>query len=321
MSRHFSVLVIVSLACVLLISSAAAATARNGRIVFEADVHGLPQLFTISPDGTGLKKVTHNPLGAEHAVWSRDGSSLLFVLHTRGSDLIYSAKADGSNLTRVSAACSRQCLGDGFPVYSPDGARIAFERTFAPRGNNSAFEVAIFSMKPDGRDLVQLTQRNISSEDHEAQWLPNGKIAFTRLNTTAAPVGAGAIFLMNVDGKNTRELTPFSTNYPNDAKWSPDGSTLLFDATTGLNPSAPANVFTMRPDGTKRVQLTHFKDATVKAFVGAWSPDGKWIVWHRGGSGPVNKLFVMDASGRQLRQLTHMPHRMRPRVPAWGTAR
>src|SRR5258708_2993354 len=119
---------------------------------------------------------------------------------------------------------------------------------------------------------------------------------------------------MNADGTNVRHLTRFSIDFPNDAKWSRDGSRIVFDANSG----GTTNAFTSRPDGTDKAQLTHFKGVTAKAFVGAWSPDGKWIVWHRSGTGPLNQLFVMDTLGGHVRQLTHLPLGMNPLSPAWG---
>jgi Tol biopolymer transport system component len=96
--------------------------------VFSAEVRGVPQLFTFGADGRGLRQVTHAPLGAEHASWSPDGKYLVCVLRGERADLIYRANANGGGLTRLSPPCAGRCVGDGFPVYSRDGSKIAFER-------------------------------------------------------------------------------------------------------------------------------------------------------------------------------------------------
>lgn len=325
-------LIVGSFPCVVVIPSAtasrpaflglaragAAAAVRDGRIVFQANAHGVPQLFTINPDGSGLRQVTHAALGAEHATWSPDGARLVFEVNEIASPLLYGANVDGSGIVRLSPRCSGRCLGDGFPSFSRDGARIAFERTFA-LGSSAVPSIAIFTMNADGSNPVQLTQTKklTATEDHEAQWLFDGKIAFTRLKSGGS---SGAVFTMNADGTDVHQLTRFSVAYPDDAKWSPEGTSILFDNDSHPVSGRSANVFTMQPDGAGKTQLTHLTGGTVNAFVGAWSPDGKWIVWHRSGAGQLDQLFVMDAHGGHVRQLTHLPEGMRPQSPAWGTA-
>ena len=41
--------------------AAIAAAATNGRIAFQAFDDGFPRVFTIEPDGSGLRQVTHVP--------------------------------------------------------------------------------------------------------------------------------------------------------------------------------------------------------------------------------------------------------------------
>jgi hypothetical protein len=53
-------------------------------------------------------------------------------------------------------------------------------------------------MRSDGTDPVQITQRHLpaSSEDILASWSPDGrKLVFTRVNTTAEPVGHQTLFV------------------------------------------------------------------------------------------------------------------------------
>jgi Tol biopolymer transport system component len=290
----------------------------RGRIAFEAEVAGLPQIFIIGADGRGLRQLTRLPFGAEHPSWSPDGKTLAFVRGGERSDLVYRISADGSGLRRLSPSCSDGCLGDGFPVYSHDGAKIAFERETVA-GIASPIRIAIFTIKADGSDPVQVTPPRRRSEDHEPQWLPGDKIAFSRILTLGPSAGAGALFEVNADGAHARELTPFSHDYPNDAKWSPDGTEILFDR-GGEVSAGPVNVLTMRADGTDRRQVTHFKGTETKAFVGSWSPDGGWIVWHRSGRGRSNQLFITDAAGGRRRQLTFLPAGAKPQSPAWGAA-
>jgi tricorn protease-like protein len=58
------------------------------------------------------------------------------------------------------------------------------------------------------------------------------------------------------------------------------------------------DVYTMAPDGSDLVRLTTFGDV----FAPTWSPDGKQIAFARLGSN--HNIFVMDADGANIRQLT-----------------
>ena len=54
----------------------------SGRMVTlpgEIHVHANPQIFTVEPDGTGLRRLTWGPAFSESPAWSPDGSRLVFV--------------------------------------------------------------------------------------------------------------------------------------------------------------------------------------------------------------------------------------------------
>jgi Tol biopolymer transport system component len=61
------------------------------------------------------------------------------------------------------------------------------------------------------------------------------------------------------------------------------------------------DVYTMAPDGSDLVRLTTFGDV----FAPTWSPDGKQIAFARLGSN--HNIFVMDADGANIRQVTTGP--------------
>lgn len=68
---------------------------------------------------------------------------------------------------------------------------------------------------------------------------------------------------------------------------------------------AHMEIFEANPDGSGRKQLTrsHGYDAE-----GSYSPDGKHIVFCSNRSGTNNlELYIMDADGKNVRQLTHAP--------------
>jgi Tol biopolymer transport system component len=316
MNRRRTLILAAALAAVLFPAlSHASSSGKNGRIAFSAaTAQGLAQVFTVNPDGTRLRQITHGPLTAAQngLSWSPDGRGLLFtVFEGGGGDQTFKSRADGRGATDISPSCKGNCLGDDNPVYSPHGKKIAFERAFGPIVNDHASVVAIFTMKVDGSHLTQLTQTSTptTSEDHAADWSPDGtKIAFVRDNTTATPHNEGAIEVMNADGSNVRRLTPFRIDAA-DPHWSPNGKQILFNTYANATPGNSANLFTMRANGTHRAALTHYTGGTIQAFADGWSPNGRQILFHRvtfsGTDTQRGHFYILDLRSKHIRRLTH----------------
>lgn len=325
MRRMFIVLVAVG---AMVAAAASQATALrhtavpNGRILLQANVHGYTQLFTIEPDGTGLRQITHLKLqgdvqGAEQAAWSPDGSTIAFDSgygHTPQHEIsIFTIKPDGSSLRQLPLAVG---AFNGAPAYSPDGTMISFDQDAGP----SAPTVhGIYVAQADGSAPRRVTTgiATDNATDTKSHWSPDGQmLVFTRVDDS----GRTANFKVRLDGTELKQLTPWSMNAEN-AFWSPDGSKILFNSNSsdGPRPGKDANLFTMKPDGSGIVALTHFTGGDVQAYVDGWSPDGKWIVFHKTSS-TVDQLFVMDARGGHIRPLTHLPRSAQVKGGPWGTA-
>jgi Tol biopolymer transport system component len=294
--------------------------ATNGLILFQANVGYTPQIFTIRPDGSGLKQITKIPFkedtpGAEQADWSPDGKTIAFDAASAkgGSTIInvFTVAPDGSALSELPLAVPGY---NGAPSYSPDGTKIAFDQD---AGSAKPTVHGIFVANADGSDPHRLTTGIATKDayDTKADWSPDGKqITFTRVKSKTE----AAIFVVRTDGSGLKQLTPWKLDAAG-AAWSPDGSKLVFqtyyDSQLGKSP----NIFTMRPTGGKMIALTHFTGGDVQALGPAWSPDGTKIVWHKL-SPAVDQLFIMDAHGGHVRKLTKMPRGSTPSRAAWGTA-
>src|SRR5207247_8515365 len=138
------------------------------------------------------------------------------------------------------------------------------------------------------------------------------------------------IFIMDLATGKARRLSPGvgRTTCP---FFSPDGKKIIF-ASSHLDPEAKKHqeaeykqreedrkagkrrryqwdfdpymdIFEANPDGTGLKRLT---DATGYDAEGSYSPDGKQIVFCSKRDGNL-QLYIMDADGKNVRQLTHAP--------------
>jgi Tol biopolymer transport system component len=311
---------------------------RNGPIVFQRlDPHsGKTRLYTIRPDGSGLRAITLPGPNADKdslPEWSPDGRRILFRRFfnpgqpNETSDVLV-VRPDGTglrNLTRQS--CTGDCLSSDHTAWSPDGRRVAFERAVGPLpAAGPPPIVGIFVMNADGSNVRQLTQLepNSGTEDHVPTWSPDGRrIAFMRVNNTINPVNASAIYTIKPDGSDLRLVRRMPREWPGAGApdWSPDGSRLLFQTYCRKGncgqPAAGAQLFTIDPDGGRLRQLTHLPGNSYDA---GWSPDGKKIVLARNRAvGPEGDIYTINADGTNLRRLTHAPE-LDAHMPDWGPA-
>jgi Tol biopolymer transport system component len=297
-------------------------------------------VYKFTRDGTQGWPSTGPPAGGRdvHPSFSPNGRNVAFersrnAFTENEINQIYSVGV-GSGSIRQLTECSPagDCLGDDEPDWSPNGARIAFFRAKGPldENGNAAF-VAIFTMRRDGSDVQQVTQRmgGVGAEDHFPSWSPNGKrIAFERIDFSTGKAHA-KLYVVRADGTHLRRIDVPARVQPgaDEISWSPTGRRILFSTGCTFGFDCPARtlkeseIFSVRVDGSQLRQLTHTKHG--RAFSAAWSPNGKRIVFARhvgGGRDPfTDDLYTMRTRGGGLRRLTHAPKR-EPHHPDWESA-
>jgi len=299
----------------LLFASPAWATfpGANGQITFAAlPTPGAPgmQIYTIEPNGTGLRQITHLDGNATSPHWSPDGTRIVFELdHPTGEPLcsVEIMNADGSGLTDLTGS-QNGC--DATPSFSPDGTRIVFEH-FDDITNVDA----IWSMNTSGADrhlITTGTDNGVTAPEVS----PDGtKLSF--IDANGQPLGQ-ALFTSHIDGTGLRQLTPFTLDVGIKQSWAPDGSRITLTPNADFPDHLSPNVATINPDGSDLRYLTHYNAGGAAGFTGSYSPDGHWIVFrHQTKSTSTFGLFKIRPDGTQRALIAELP--FAPRFIDWGT--
>lgn len=126
------------------------------------DPKDVQDLWVMGITGSNLKRLTNGMNNAESRTWSPDGKQIAFNAVVRGIGQIFVINADGTGLRQLThnpgttpafapGGIFPTMRGDVTPAWSPDGTRIAYASDI---GGN--FD--IYTMKPDGSDVVQVTR-------------------------------------------------------------------------------------------------------------------------------------------------------------------
>lgn len=260
-----------------------------GHIYFVSDRDGNDEIYRINPDGTGLTRLTTDPASDDYPDISADGQHLLFISdrQQKSSDELYVMSPDGSNQAPIR---SGQTVYGETPRWSPDGTHVVF----------SAYDESYQKIVVHLLDLASGAVVTVAGSDHE-QWNPSfspegQKIVFSETFSDSS----AQIFVMNTNGSGKIQLTQNGGNrYP---FWSPDGNQILYISDDG-------NIHLMQVDGSHDAILGEGDWAS-------WSPDGQHIVFtsFRGGNG--GQMYIMSASGGDVRQLMQSP--AKNIRPVWG---
>ncbi|MCP3914602.1 MAG: S9 family peptidase [bacterium] len=236
--------------------------------------------------------------------------------------------ADGSRPRHLAEGSS--------PEWSPDGERIAFLREGKPQGSQ------IHVMWVATREVTQITR--IEEAPSGLRWSPTGdriafaqivdeksklfdlklpprpegakwaeeprvitRLAYRRDRSGYRPKGYRHLFVVDAEGGTPRQVTGGDYDH-SPGEWTADGEGLVF---SGLRVEdadwqvAEAEIYTVDVESGAMRQLTDRRGPDSGPRV---SPDGRWIAYTGydwlGDSYHVSKLYVMDTSGANVRELT-----------------
>jgi Tol biopolymer transport system component len=308
--RRLIVLVIVAALSVLGLMTvgggAANATTpgKNGLILFHADTGSGAQLYTIKPNGSHLRQLTHVDGEAAQADWSPDGRRIAFELADETHVGIAIMNADGTGIHDLTLTGFQ-----GQPAFTPDGHHLVYGCE-CPGGQG------IFIIRDDGTGRRRLTTNPFQFEgDEDANVSPDGKtVTFVRHKVDEL---LQALYAVNIDGSHLRQVVPYRYEVAVKHDWAPDGRHIVITTDADYPHGRSPNVATVRPDGTHLRLLTHYRGGAWGAFAGSYSPDGRWIVFRiENLQLEQYKLMKMYPDGSHRKLIARLP--FRPRASDWG---
>jgi Tol biopolymer transport system component len=201
----------------------------DGRtIAFDSDRDGNFEIYAMNPDGTSVRRLTNHPARDVSASWSPDATKIAFMSDRDGGFEVYVMNADGSGADRRSSTGT-----SWFPMWSPDGSRLAF---------HVGRDVHVAAS--DGSNLRRLTVD--PANGMYPSWSPDGeRIAFMSWRN-----GRTELFVMKADGSDQTKLLAMDSGDAIDPRWSPDGSRIVFVHLPGGMNSDERIIAVVNADGT-----------------------------------------------------------------------
>lgn len=260
-----------------------------GQIAFASDRNeGIPNIWLINVDGTGLVQLTDISEGACQPSWSPNGKQLVFVSPCKrrqetypGSGL-FIINADGSGLTPIRSPAG----GDFSPAWSPDGKRIAFVSLRV----SGVPQIFVYNLE-DG-SVTQLASNDLRSNTYPS-WSPDGaQIVY---------VGSeNQIRVMLADGTGRFLLARNAGDYKNSEPiWSPNGETVVFSQLIPNTSTVWLAAVPFSPEGGLPIKIPN-SDYFLEA---SFSPDGFWLA-ATGYPDGRRDLYIMTVSGVNRKALT-----------------
>ncbi|MCH8064008.1 MAG: PD40 domain-containing protein [Chloroflexi bacterium] len=208
--------------------------AAGNRIVFSSDRDEADELWSVSPDGSGLVRLTEHewsPMYYEPS-WSPDGEWLVFEARSSGggevgpAGEIWKVRADGSELTQ---------LTEGYDDRQPNWSH-ALNRVLFQRRGRGELDWNIYTMTHNGEDLRPATTSPLS--DTDASWSTDGKWIVYSSDNGALP--SPNIFVIPWEGGTPIRVTHSDVNEDAAPSWSPDGLWIAFESHDFEDEESPA---------------------------------------------------------------------------------
>ena len=179
---------------------------------------------------------------------------------------------------------------DNHATWSPDGTQLAYQ-------TRETGDWEIFLVDVASSETTNLTQ-NSTASDMYPNWTPDGLVVHFSTRS-----GQEALWVTNPADLTAEDLTSGDDCVPDyHPNWSPNDDYLAYRADC----AGSGDIWRLEFATDTRINLTVDSSATER--YPAWSPDGSQILFVSNREG-TEDIFVMDADGNNVRNLTDSPSR------------
>lgn len=281
----------------------------NGPIYFRVGGgDGGSHIEAVEPDGSEQRVVFEGePMRMAQIAWSPDGTRMAYqdpIADERG---IFVANPNGSDAVRLTEGAN-----DAWPSWSPDGTKIVFSSTrydpsiepCEPAGADATCPTDLYTIDVDGSKITRLTFD--PAAEYRARWSPTGDLIAFERNTEDPPLMRPAIFTMNPDGTDVRQVSTGDGGSDFWPSWSPDGSTIVFAAIRRED----LGIWAVDANGSNERRIL---GGTGAGYVDnpVWSPDGSLIAFVGNLSvddySPDDAVYVMRPDGTNVTPIADAP--------------
>ncbi len=280
-------------------------SAKGGLVALQCYAGGTFHIWTMHPDGTGLKQITFGHGDDREPRISPDGTAIAFTSDRSfaGSYDIWTVDLGTGKLKQITSAPADE-YG---PNWSPDGSGLAFISGTGIVGKSIEYI-----------ELSSGHQSTLASIDPAAGRLeapsfsPDGKkLAYIRFGGAGQSLDNAHLVVLGVNGGKASYTGKAIDTFPFPATWlsngqlvyTADGKILRTDLAAGSETaiSFTAAIPSFRPQYThKRYEFDSTAPRAVKGiFAPALSPDGKQVAFVA-----LNQLYVMRLGGKPV-AVTH----------------
>ena len=279
---------------ILFMSCGYETVSENG-VSFQRTDNDTCEIYSMNADGSDRINLTNNEVWDADPAPSPDGTKIAYVSNLGNDNAeILVMNPDGSGKSQLTD--NRDW--DSEPAWSPDGTQLVFV-TLRSREFSQ-----IKIMNVDGTGQTVLAESEVASEGYylSPNWSPLGtQIAYVREGFQGMECqGCSEIFVMNVDGSNSTQIT-HTNSWSQNPVWSPDGTRIAYE--TYLRPR-DIGILAINLDGSGSNELVNTEGWDAHP---SWSPDGKAMAFlsDRGQStiGEFD-IYVIGTNGKGLKRLS-----------------
>jgi TolB protein len=207
-------------------------------------------IYTVRPDGSGLRRLTSTPGYDAEGTLSPDGRTIVFTSVRDGDLDIYTMRTDGSQVRRL----THQLGYDGGPFFSHDGKLIVYRadhpadstpeaadyRRLLAQGVVRPSHMEIWVMNADGSNQHQVT--NLGGANFAPYFTPDDRRIIFASNHTNPRGRNFDLYLVDLDGSRLEQVTTYR-DFDSFPMFSPDGRKLIWASNRNARVEHETNIF------------------------------------------------------------------------------